>query len=215
MLKRHLLAISGAIGMTAVTASASIVGHAFTSVDNSSSSALAGYVTQDLEVTTSGDDWTAAALLIELTSGSIYQDGLGNADGTPPNPALFGLAPSLAFDTYVGVLGGLGNTVAGGAADLGGNPALQFDTAGLNVSWANTATGDTGTTTIGRFSLSSDASGTWSLGLISQDMGSAPPVVFSGAIAGGQLVPEPTTLVVLALGSTALLGRRRMSTHHA
>ena len=62
------------------------------------SSQLTGYVTQDLKVDTA-NDWTSAAVLLELDAGSIYQDGFGN--DTEPDSFLIAYYPSVAFDTYL------------------------------------------------------------------------------------------------------------------
>ena len=77
-----------------VTASKSI------QVDNSAGgTALDGFVTNDIQVSFNGQ-WTGSQLIIELTEGSIYQDGFGGT--VPPNnQAFFGLVPSAEFDTIV------------------------------------------------------------------------------------------------------------------
>ena len=62
----------------------------FVSVDNTS--VLTGVETAYLQVTAT-TDWTAAALLIELTQGSNYQDA--NGSNKPPNPGFFVLFPTL------------------------------------------------------------------------------------------------------------------------
>ncbi len=128
----------------------------FIAVDNTSE--LTGYTTADLEVTTT-TDWTSAAFLLELSQGSIYQDASG--DISAPNPGLFGAFPTLEFDTYIDA-GSNTAFVAGGAGDVGGD-AFQFDTSQIDALWFDTANNDTGTLTIGRFTLSDDAVGTWSL----------------------------------------------------
>lgn len=128
----------------------------FVAVNNTS--ALSGYTTADLEVT-STTDWTSAALLLELSQGSIYQDA--NGDIEAPNPALFGTFPSLEFDTYLDA-GGNSVFVAGDAGDVGGD-VFQFDTSEVDALWFDVAGGDTGTLTLGRFTLTDDAVGTWSL----------------------------------------------------
>ena len=134
----------------------------FVWVDNTSE--LTGYTTADLQVTTTSD-WTGAALLLELTQGSIYQDGAGG--NTQPSSGLINAVPSVEFDTYVAANDN-SVIVAGGAGDVGGN-GLQFDTSELDITWVDTATNDTGTINIGRISLSDDAVGTWSLQLINAD----------------------------------------------
>lgn len=156
----------------------------FVAVNNTS--ALTGFTTADLEVTTA-TDWTSAALLLELTQGSIYQDASG---GIPaPNPALFGAFPTLAFDTYVDA-GANTAFVAGAAGDVGGD-VFQFDTTQIDALWFDTATDDLGTLTIGRFTLSDDAVGTWSLRVLNAG---GDVVLDSGSFTLGNLAtPIPQT----------------------
>ncbi len=125
------------------------------SVDNTS--ALTGYLTHDFQATAFDSDWTGAALLLNLSAGSIYQDAFGS--NLPPSPSWFELFPTLEFDTYVGVPG---SSIAGGAGDVGGD-GLTFSTTELDVSFYNINSSDTGTFSIGRVTLSDDAVGTWSL----------------------------------------------------
>ena len=134
----------------------------FVWVDNTAE--LTGFTTADLQVTTTSD-WTAVALLLELTQGSIYQDAVGS--NTQPSSAVINAFPSVEFDTYV-ASNGNSTIIAGGAGDVGGD-GLQFDTSELDISWIDTATNDIGTINIGRFSLSDDAVGTWSLRLLNAD----------------------------------------------
>ncbi len=144
-----------------------------------------------------GADWTSAALVIDLTSGSVYQDAFGG-DG-PYTPALLVPFPSVEFDTYVGIVGGEGNGIAGGAGDLGGG-ALSLNAPHISVSWFNTGTNDTAPVRIGMITLSDDANGTWKL--------LAGGVVIEGTLEGGWCIPEPTSLGLLGLGGLALLRRR-------
>ncbi len=124
----------------------------FVEVDNSS--ALTGYTTFDLEVTT-GTDWIASALLLELTQGSIYQDVMGTH--IPQSPFFFDQFPTLEFDSYVAA-NGHSTSIAGHAGDLGGR-ALQFDSNRIDITWFDIDQDDIGTIIIGRFTLSDDAAG--------------------------------------------------------
>ncbi len=117
-------------------------------VDNAA--ALTGYVTYDLQVTTDSD-WTSAAMLLTLDSGSIYQYANGS-DNDPVNMWQTWPDPAMRVDTFV-----IGNII-GGAGDLGGT-GFAFDTNRLDVSWYNIDKSDIGTTTIGRLTLSDDATG--------------------------------------------------------
>jgi len=151
----------------------------FIAIDNTSE--LTGYTTADLEVTTT-TDWTSAALLLELSQGSIYQDAAGDIDA--PNPGLFGTFPTLEFDTYVDA-GSNTALVAGSAGDVGGD-AFQFDTGEIDALWFDTASSDTGTLTIGRFTLSDDAVGTWSLRVLNA---AGDEFLDSGSFTLGNLAP--------------------------
>lgn len=124
----------------------------FVQVDNSE--LLTGYKTFDLEVTTD-QDWTVAAMLIELTGGSIYQDPFGT--NFEPTAGVVALFPTLEFDSYVAANGHVAS-IAGGAGDVGGN-GLRFDTVEIDVSWSDLAQDDLGTIVIGRFTVSDDAEG--------------------------------------------------------
>jgi hypothetical protein len=162
----------------------------------------AGYVSQDLTVQSS-TDWLDTGMRIVLTSGTIYQD---NGAGTPspiykgPDPANFPFLPSLRWDSYVTGAGGLAAAApssAGGAFDLGGSATAAFTAAGVNLSWYTTSNTDTGKFTLGRFTLSSDAVGTWQLRLDSAEA-SAPyysNVLLSGNVENGLLMgtSPPTT----------------------
>lgn len=120
---------------------------------------LAGYHSSDLLVTTPDSDWTSAAILLELSAGSIYQDPFG-AD-LPSHPFVAELFPTVEFDTSVGVPGG---SIAGGAIDLeGSSGSAEVSTSRLDVTFFNFDKTDLGTFPIGRITLSDDAEGSWSL----------------------------------------------------
>jgi len=154
-------------------------------VDNSS--ALSGYVTQDLLISTDSD-WTAAALVLELADGTIYQDPAWSSP-TEPSPALFPFFPTLEFDTYVHSHGGF---AVGGAGDVGGG-AQTFDGNRLDISWANIGKTDLGQFPIGRFTLSDQAAGQWNVMVVNK----AGDVLklLDGSIVGG----------VMSLGQVPLL----------
>ncbi|MEZ6192262.1 MAG: hypothetical protein R3C45_13365 [Phycisphaerales bacterium] len=127
-------------------------------IDVPDNSPLVGYVTQDLMINTDSD-WGTAQILATLTAGSIYQDPQGS--DYAPNPALFPNFPTLEFDSY---LTGNGEQpfIAGEAVDLGGD-ALEFSDSHIDITWLNTLSTDIGAFTIGRFTLSDDAAGTWTM----------------------------------------------------
>ena len=150
----------------------------------------------------------ALQLLIELTSGQIYQDGAGG--NVPPSQALIGSTPSVQWDTFVSLGGFTSETsdavpgFAGGATTLGGPGTAQFDTSGINTTWfppGGTVIGNRSSYPIGRVTLSDDAVGTWRLlvttaggnGVIAPDdlainLGSGTDQFGEGFIASGQLL---------------------------
>ncbi len=97
------------------------------------------------------------ALRIDLSAGSFYQDPFGTNGPSPQ--AFIGLIPTLAFDTYVGIIGDSTGFIAGGAGDLGGGP-LSMDAPQMSVAWANNTKTDTGYHRNGMLTLSDDAVGT-------------------------------------------------------
>lgn len=174
----------------------------------------AGFVTSDLMIDAS-TDWLAANLIVELTNGSLYQNSLLVGFG-PPSPGLVNIVPLLRFDTFItGSAGMAGDppSSAGGAVDLGGDSLAQFDGDGININWFTTTTNDVGSFSIGRFTLSDDAVGTFSLRLDSTAQTS--PFFLTGSIQGGQFVavPEVSTMTSLsAVGwgiACVLIVRRR------
>jgi hypothetical protein len=132
----------------------------FIPVDNSS--ALTGYKTYDIQVTT-GRDWFGSELLIELTGGSIYQDAAGSERA--PNPNLLSAYPTLEFDSYLSA-NGHDLSQLGRASEIGGD-VMQFDNTGIDIAWFDLADDDIGTFVIGRITISDDAAGTVGMGLYS------------------------------------------------
>jgi len=79
----------------------------------------------------------------------------------------------------------------------------------LRVSWGDTALGEDGTFTVGRFILSSNATGTFSGRMFASDNPGV-PVNFSGTIVNGALsVPEPAPMTVVVLATMAASTARR------
>jgi hypothetical protein len=151
----RFICFATAISLAASNARAALTAEFVNAIDNSP---LVGFVTQDLMVTTT-TDWGTAQILATLTAGTIYQDPNGN--DFKPNPLLFPNFPALEFDTY---LDGNGQQpgIAGQAVDLGGD-VQEFSANHLDITWYNTTLNDTGTFSIGRFTLSDDAVGSWTM----------------------------------------------------
>ncbi len=171
----------------ATTWSASVANAALTAafVDVDNTSALSGFVTQDLMVTTD-NDWGTASMLVTLTNGTIYQDP--NGSDFVPNPLLFPSFPALEFDSYLDANGQQPN-IAGQAVDLGGD-VQEFSGTHIDIAWFNTTLNDTGTFGIGRFTLSDDAVGDWSMAITSFGGFRAD---FQGQINNGAFDLRPTT----------------------
>lgn len=124
------------------------------------------YVVQDLMVN-STTDWGTAQLLVTIEpGGEIYQDAAGS--DFAPNPALFPSFPTLEFDSY---LDGNGEQpfIAGQAVDLGGD-VQEFSGNHIDITWLNTSQTDIGTFKIGRFTLSDNAVGSWTM-MVTSDTG--------------------------------------------
>jgi hypothetical protein len=164
-------------------------------------SVVPGISVNDL-VANTDTDWTNASVLIELTQGSVYNDpGFG---GDLSQPALWSFVPSLEYDTAVGVIGDSTTTITGGADDITGGGFFSMSGQRIDVSYTNGGTLDTGTFVIGRFSLTADASG-WVTVLVDGYTTTIP--IYSGFIGG--FIPEPASLTLLGLASSALLRRSR------
>ncbi len=177
---------------------------------------LDGFVANDLTVTTT-TDWTAAAMVIDLSSGSIWNEpddaGAIVYNGTtlgPNNAAFYPALPSSEFDTHTDSNGDGDTTtaIAGAGGDAGG-VLQQFDTARIDFSW-NSLGGDTndiGANALGRYTLSGDANGTLTLAVT--EAGSANAFLFNFPIVAGVVAPEPASLALMGLGGLAALRRRR------
>jgi hypothetical protein len=156
-----------------------------TLITDGGGAALDNYVSQDLFANTTVD-WTAAALVLNLTSGSIYQDVFGNAAG-PANPIF---TPSTEFDSYVTNPSG-GAAIEGAAGDLGDLVFKPDETYGLSMSWHASAHDENniGATHIGRFTFSDDAQGSWSLAV--NEKYSRNAKFLSNPIVNGEMIVDP------------------------
>jgi len=173
------------------------------------------YVVQDLGNTIPGTrsfsimadgeglDWNVAAMKLDLTAGSVYNDP--DFDALVPQDGFWPTFPDLEWDTWFGVPGDATNGIAGGAGDLGGG-ALNAGGTGvdaISVSWFNTTFAQTGLTRIGTFTLTNDAVGTWEI-----TAGFGTGVFVTTDQVQGTVVPEPASLALLGLFGVAALRRR-------
>ena len=157
------------------------LGIQFGLVDNSDVESLAGYVTQDLVVSTTTDWLTAQIILTVADPPSIYQDIYGGMQS--PNPILFDVFPSLAYDTYIssGTLAETCNTFP--PAGLGGTQSV-FDEGLLSIAWGTTNTDEIGDLALARITLADNATGTWDF-QVTAAPAPGPKLITSGRIVDG------------------------------
>lgn len=151
-------------------------------------------------------------LVVQLDSGSIYQDDLGAE--TAPNPALFSFAPTVEQDSFVTVGGwdssdSQGVFVVGRSVNLGSTGPLQFDEAGINVTWAplpGVVVEGGYNYPLAQLTLSDDANGR--VYLFSDIDGVEN--VFHATISNGYLngIPEPSTAGLAFVMAVAGIGSR-------
>ena len=139
--------------------------------------------TQDIIFNTN-TDWLSGEIILELDTGTIYQDPGGS--NVSPNPAGFGFFPSLEFDTYLS--GSPSVSILSGALNLGGSPSARFDVTVLDATWFSLTSNDIGSLTLARVTLSEDASGTWSILAYSAGDGPDAPLGIGGTISGGVMI---------------------------
>ena len=189
---------------------------------------LAGTVQNIMTVNVGNNDWTNSSIRISLTTGAAYNASNAVATESSPVPAFWTTVGfrNGPYDTFVNSKGLgatpdtnptaatiLGTLNANGTA--GPPPALGLTGANptlVSAQWGNTTNGETGTFSVGRFTLSSTATGTF-FGESFDSSGGGVGSPFSGTIAGGVMtlttIPEPSSLGLLGLATVGLLRRRR------
>lgn len=190
--------------------SATLVESPITPAAKTADASLNNFTTFDLRVIVTGmnaagtlpADWTTADLRGLLTTGSYYVPAAANSN--TPNPAFWGLAPNLEFDTFVSAPNFAAPNVLGRFTPPGGAGTETFSPTDVNVSYGDLANTGNGTFTIARLTVSNDASGVVT-GNLYDTFGGSAPTPFSIPIP----VPEPAAVTLLALALVAPLGRRR------
>ncbi len=155
-----------AVGLMMVvgTARAAITDVKFTQVNQA---VVPDVVVNDVFVNVVGNIRTQA-IILELTSGSIFQQVQGGGN-TAPDEGFIGFVPALEFDTFVTMGGPTTQTssavlIAGGAVNIDPGATQKFDTSGLNFSWApgtGVNVGNSDSFMTARITLSPDAVGTF------------------------------------------------------
>ena len=195
------------------------------------------HIVNDLKIDFTGT-LTGQALLITLTSGSMFQESSIVPGDTPPTTGLIGLVPDRAFDSFVTfdelVDPTIVPVIAGGATDLGGGSAKTFDTSGADISWfapGGTFIVSSSDFTVARITLTDDAAGTWQFVATTTTgngyVSAVPPTLAgpnvdlgggaNGIISGGTMsaVPEPSAGVLGAVSVIVFVGLRKFRMRRA
>lgn len=212
-----LLGAGGAASVASAAPSASWTTATASAAAISADPAAANSITNILNVTVpTGADWQGAKIRISLTAGTVYNTASASG-GTEdaPNQAFWGFVPAQQYDTFINSKGyttgvQLGTVNADGSD--GSLPSSGLSGTGrtlVSIAWGNVVPAEDGTFSVGQFTFSSTATGTF-FGAISDTNGTTP---FSGTVVNGKLiatgVPEPTTAALLTGGGLLALSRRR------
>lgn len=215
------LIAAGSVAVFAHAASAQVVTSmealAVTTDAKADDTTLNNRITNLMNVTLpTGQDWTNSEIKITLTAGSVYN--ATNAVGTESSPGavqpFWGTAGfrNGPFDTFVNsknlalanVAGRHPSEGTGTQRGLSGNNAPD-----VSVAWFNNVLGEDGTFSVGRFTLSTNATGSF-FGASFGSNAPGVPVPFSGTISNGVMtIPEPGTAALLGVAAVGLLARRR------
>jgi len=207
MLTRSLAFVSALLLSTTLSTAAMSI--EWVPVDNSS--AMSGHTTVDLFITTDSG-LCCAAMLMELDSGEFFYFDYVSPDGQfsltaeqdqPPQQSIIDLGqtvPEIApieFTTYVTIAGEQAGLLAGG--DVGGD-GLEFSEQEIDVAWYSFDY-PVGRAHAARITFTDGSTGSWAL--LTVEGAVVEGDEFSGTLA--DIVPEPASLTLLAIGSAALL----------
>ncbi len=164
-------------------------------------------------------DWQFSELEITLSTGHFYNHSLGI--DREPTALLVSVVPELEWDTYA-------TTASGGETEtpwwlpapgpqFGQNTITLIPPMGNTViaaGWGDTTDTGPGTFKVAQVTMSSDAEGTISGRSYNKFPGSPVPDRFDfggsfGVAGGGDFIPEPATLSLLAVAPLAAMRRRR------
>ena len=210
--------IATLIALVAVAGIASAAMTGGWSVNAEGTTAMPNHTVNDLVINTTLD-WTSAIVSVNAP-GAIYQDSFEATDpitgGPLPPPANFlAMVPSLEWDTYI--CGGQFSDkdpapagTAGATASYTLPPNPICDVNDVLATFFTTTTTDIGIIELTRVTVSSAfTGGSWSIAIYDASSAEAPVLEATGTIVEGVLVPEPATMLIMAIGGIGVLARRR------
>ncbi len=174
-----------------------------------------GYLVNDLLIDFDGRLF-GQQMIIELEQGHFYQDPFGGE--TAPNSALFNVFPALEADTFLTMGGPTVNSsestlVVGGSTEFPQSIGVkQFDEDRIDIAWApapGVVIEDQLSFMVARITLSDDAKGR--VYYFHNSGGETTLITQDGCLSGGNiymLCPEPTSAMLVALGSVAIVNLR-------
>lgn len=165
-----------------------------------------GYETFDLVVVVPhGNDWTSTSMKAEMSGGVFFQHPLGG--NTAPDTTLFGLAPTLKWDTFVTFAESWPNTpTQGKTPGFAGQPT--FNPTFINATWFDVPpNGGPGPWVVARVSVA-DLQPGWQLKL----SGAHTFIIGEPLHPYSFIVPEPASAAAFLVGLVLVARRMRRDT---